>query len=94
MRSIRRVLTWIGIAICAGAIFGAVSYRRDTEDYSYILFSVAMVVAIAIVAPRKFSSWRSFWGDPSDEPGYWSGTEPEEHSPDSKPPSKKEDNAA
>lgn len=66
------------------------------RDPSFILFmSVVAVVAVAIVAPRKFSSWRSLWGDPSDERGYWSGAEPDpERSPDEKSPAKKEDNAA
>jgi hypothetical protein len=94
--SIQQVLAWIAIAIYAGAVFGVVLYRRGAEDYSFILFmSVIAVVAIAIVAPRKFRNWGTFLGDPSDEPGYWSGSEPdEERLPEAKSSPRKRDDAA
>jgi hypothetical protein len=94
--ALQQVLAWIAIAIYAGTVFGVLLYRRGAEDYGFILFmSVVAVVAIAIVAPRKFRNWGTYFGDPSDEPGYWSRSEPdEERSPGSKPSPTKRDDAA
>ena len=73
------------MAIAAGLFFARRIYQSGASDLSYIIaMSVAAVVAIAIVAPRKFSSVRSLfddddppYGSDSSDPHFPKGTKPD-----------------
>jgi len=68
----KQVLVWLLVALSAGGLVAAYLYDSGASDPSFIVaMSIAAIVAIAIVAPRKFSSLHNLFdpdGDFDDAP--------------------------
>jgi len=68
----KQVLAWVLVALTFGGLVAAYLYDSGASDPSFIItMSIAAVVAIVIVAPRKFSSLHNLFdpdGDFDDAP--------------------------
>jgi hypothetical protein len=58
---------WVLVALAAGGLVAAHFYDSGASDPSFtIAMSIAAIVAIAIVAPRNFSSLHNLFGPDGD----------------------------